>query len=263
MFMNKKSKRLIINLFIAIFISSSFIFLCYMFAPCWFRNRTIYFIETLQNGNVDNGSVSSSGSASSVELNQINIDIRPEKETLILLGDSILANQQYVPKGKSVFDYLSDTTSAFNIVMFAKDNYTINDVYFQLADLPISYNSKDTTIVLSVGGNNFLTGTTYHTATTEYMFLIEQIKDRFPDCKLYLVNLYQPFDPLLLQIYKTIISKWNNFLKEIVKKGLADGIVDIASVVTDPNDLVYKIEPSVIGGEKIAGAIVQTVSGDP
>lgn len=245
--MSYKFEENIILLFFASFV---FIVLVYLFCSrCHFRRdiTLIYSIEPLSNDS--------------------EIDNKYER-TILLLGDSILANDNYVPKGKTVFDFLKRKIENENgneregtkIKMFARDNYVINNVNLQITSLPISYNSKQNSIVLSVGGNNFLTGTSYNTATKEYLFLIEKIKETFPDCKLYLVNLYRPF-AIELQVYKKIISNWNDFLKGIVENGNADGVVDISRVITEKDDLVYKIEPSVVGGEKIAGAIVDVVSG--
>jgi len=245
--MSYKFKKNIILLFFASFV---FIVLVYLFCPMGpFRRGVIliYSIEPLSNDS--------------------EIDNKYER-TILLLGDSILANENYVPKGKTVFDFLKRKIENENanerertkVKMFARDNYLINDVNLQITSLPISYNSKQNSIVLSVGGNNFLTGTSYNTATKEYLFLIEKIKETFPDCKLYLVNLYRPF-AIEFRVYNKIISDWNDFLKGIVENGNADGIVDISRVITEKDDLVYKIEPSVIGSEKIAGAIVDVVSG--
>jgi hypothetical protein len=203
------------------------------------------------------------------DLRQITIDIQENhgngigdsRSILMLLGDSILANEKYVPEGKSLSYFLKkEVGSDVEVTLFATDNYTIDDVYFQINSIPISYNSKKTSIVLSVGGNNFLTGTPLGVAKKEYLFLIEHIRDRFGECKIYLVNLYLPFDPLLQKLYEKIVVEWNLFLEGVVDKGGANGIVDISRVITEPKDLVSKIEPSVIGGEKIAGAIVNKVS---
>jgi hypothetical protein len=44
-----------------------------------------------------------------------------------------------------------------------------------------------------------------------------------------------------------------------LEKIVLDGIIDISKVITEPKDLVSKIEPSVVGGEKIVKAIVNSV----
>jgi hypothetical protein len=253
------AEKNIISTLIILFVLFSFIFCCYLWCAVPLRRRHAEIsIEPMENGG-EGGGVGNGGDEAS--LSQITIDIAEEyKYSVLLLGDSILANEKYVPKGKSVFDFLKAVYGdGDEVFLFARDNYTIHDVYFQISNLPISYNSKNTSIVLSVGGNNFLTGTTLGVAKKEYIFLIERIRENFGECKLYLVNLYLPFDPLLQNLYEKIVVEWNSFLEGVVRDGLAYGLVDISRVITEPEDLVSKIEPSAIGGEKIAGAIVNVV----
>lgn len=182
-------------------------------------------------------------------------------QVVMLLGDSIIDNGVYVPKGKSVSDWLQKKMgdSGFKIKLFAKDGYTTEDVYLQISSLPIQYNSANTTIVLSVGGNDFLSGAPYERVETIYRYLIERIRGTFGSCKLYVVNLYKPVDRAL-RIYDRIITKWNLFLNELVATNEVDGVVDIYGLIKEPRDLVHKIEPSAIGGEKIAEAILVSVS---
>ena len=259
-------KQSIITLFTILFLLFSFVFLCYLFFPSIGRirmrlTRNIA-IEPLD---LPHRQVNDENDDEDEDLRQITIDI-PENRgdgngTLMLLGDSILANEKYVPEGKSLSYFLKkEVGSDVEVTLFATDNYTIDDVYFQINSIHISYYSKKTSIVLSVGGNNFLTGTPLGLAKKEYLFLIEHIRETFGECKIYLVNLYLPFDPLLQKLYEKIVVEWNLFLEGVVDKGGANGIVDISRVITEPKDLVSKIEPSVIGGEKIAGAIVNEVS---
>lgn len=253
-------KNLLILFSILFFI---YIFLCYLYC-LFYSNRataTVHIIETIENS-------SSQTTTPSAPVNQRTeetelIDIHIPEFNIILLGDSILDNKNYVPIGKSVFDYLQkmlDSKPETEIIMYAKDNSTIDNVYFQLSNIPITYNNTDTMIVLSVGGNNFLNGTTFNQAKKDYLLLIQLIRDKFGDCKLFLVNLYTPFDSLFQKVYGKTILDWNKFLWGIVENGKADGIVDISNVITEPNDLVYKIEPSVIGGEKISQAIINMIN---
>jgi hypothetical protein len=181
---------------------------------------------------------------------------------ILLLGDSILDNRMYVSSGKSVADLLQKATQAkgYQVGLFAVDGATIRDVGSQLNQIPMEYNTPETVIVLSVGGNDFLSGSEYGAAEQGYVSLVERIRKVFGECKIYLVNLYRPVDPLFL-IYYRIIDKWNLFLERIVEKGFADGVVDVFSVISDPEDLVVKIEPSVVGGEKIVTAIVDQMEG--
>lgn len=178
---------------------------------------------------------------------------------ILLLGDSILDNQLYVSSGTSVAELLQKKVkeNSCQVELFAKDGSTIGEVLLQLNQVPIEYNTQNTVLVLSVGGNDFLSGAEYDAAEVAYLHLIERMRKVFDATKIYLVNLYKPVDPMFV-IYYRIIEKWNAFLLRVVEEGgLADGVVDVSDVITGPKDLVHKIEPSAVGGEKIASAIVR------
>lgn len=179
---------------------------------------------------------------------------------ILLLGDSILDNRVYVSSGQSVADLLQKATlePGYEVGLFAVDGATIREVEAQINQLPMEYNTAETILVLSVGGNDFLYGSDYATTERAYVRLVERLRGSFGLCKLYLVNLYRPLDPLFA-IYYRIIDKWNRLLQEIVQKGIADGVVDVFSVINEPEDLVMKIEPSATGGAKIVAAIVDRV----
>ena len=68
---------------------------------------------------------------------------------IILMGDSVLNNSNYVPEGKSVYDNLK--TKLNNVLNLAKDGATINDLYLQLDKIPIELNSPETFIFISAG----------------------------------------------------------------------------------------------------------------
>ena len=63
-------------------------------------------------------------------------------DNIILIGDSILNNSNYVSEGKSVFDILkTKTNKVFNV---AKDGATISDLYYQLDKIPLDLNMSET-----------------------------------------------------------------------------------------------------------------------
>jgi hypothetical protein len=201
-------------------------------------------------------------SVSRSDVSSIRNDGSPVHRRVLLLGDSTLDNAMYVPPKKSIYSMLRGKGHDwdYNPVMYASDGFTIADVYRQVGTLPIEYNTSDTVIVLSVGGNDFLSGTGYSTATVDYRHLIERIRDGFGECRLYLMNLYQPVDPALA-VFREVVKRWNVFLQGFVDNGFADGIVDINGVLVGAEDFVHKIEPSVVGGQKIVSEIVGVVGG--
>lgn len=207
---------------------------------------------------VSNAGASASASSRSVIPSSIRKEDSTKHRRLLLLGDSTLDNAMYVPPGKSVYSILRGASWDYNPIMYAGDGFTIADVYRQVGTLPIEYNSRDTVIVLSVGGNDFLSGVGYPTAVVDYRHLIERIRDGFGESRLFLMNLYQPADPALA-VFRIVVKKWNKFLQGLVDVGMADGIIDIYGVLGGADDFVHKIEPSVVGGEKIVEAIVGAV----
>jgi hypothetical protein len=75
-------------------------------------------------------------------------------DKVILMGDSVLNNSNYVPLDKSVINILKTKTN--NILNVAKDGATINDLYEQLDKIPMDFNRADTYVFISVGGNDIL-----------------------------------------------------------------------------------------------------------
>ena len=73
---------------------------------------------------------------------------------IILMGDSVLNNSNYVSSGKSVENILKTKTS--NIFNVSKDGDTINDLYSQLDQIPIDLNRAETYVFISAGGNDIL-----------------------------------------------------------------------------------------------------------
>ena len=75
-------------------------------------------------------------------------------QTLILLGDSILQNKQYVEPGHSVEDILKKSLK--KVKNYALDEATIKTVYLELNQIPKKFNVETTTIILSIGGNDLI-----------------------------------------------------------------------------------------------------------
>ena len=177
---------------------------------------------------------------------------------VICAGDSILNNTIYVPPGKSVVDYIRlNSGSTKDIINISRDGDIITDVYNQMRQIPNV--ESPMTIILSVGGNDLLEYELIEKAYINYIELIKYIKQTYK-CKLYVLNLYYPMDESMKKFHETI-SKWNTLLNEIPKKEKIEiNIIDISKIITEPSDLVNKIEPSVTGGLKIANKIIKIVN---
>ena len=178
---------------------------------------------------------------------------------IILMGDSVLNNSNYVPEGKSVYDNLK--TKLNNVLNVAKDGATINDLYLQLDKIPIELNSSETFIFISAGGNNILnkqTNTDIVQLFNSYMDFLNALRAKLNNVKINILNLYLPANPRF-QSYKKTIDQWNNLInKNSSKVGEMYNVVDLNSLLTNTSDFVYDIEPSESGSEKIATLIYLT-----
>ena len=178
---------------------------------------------------------------------------------IILMGDSVLNNSNYVPEGKSVYDNLK--TRLNNVLNVAKDGATINDLYLQLEKIPIELNSSETFIFISAGGNNILnkqTNTDINQLFNSYMDFFNALRVKLSNVKINIMNLYLPANPRF-QSYKKTIDQWNNLInKNSSKVGEMYNVVDLNSLLTNTTDFVYDIEPSESGSEKIATLIYLT-----
>ena len=174
---------------------------------------------------------------------------------IILIGDSILNNSNYVPEGKSVVSILETKTN--NISNLAKDGATLMDLYGQLDNIPVELNKSSSYVFISAGGNDILKNKNIdvNSLFNKYMNFLESLRARLGSTKINILNLYLPANPRY-QSYKKSVDTWNQLLKENSNKiGEMYNIVDIHSLLTGPEDFVYDIEPSEIGSKKIANAI--------
>jgi len=179
--------------------------------------------------------------------------------TVILMGDSVLNNSNYVSSGKSVANMLKTKTN--NILNVAKDGGTINDLYSQLDKIPIDLNEAETYVFISVGGNDILNKRSTAEITTlfnSYIEFLKAFRTKLGSTKLNIMNLYLPANPRY-QSYKQLIDFWNNLINKY-SNGVGEmyNVIDLNSVLKSPNDFVYDIEPSEFASEKIANLIYLT-----
>ena len=182
---------------------------------------------------------------------------------IVLIGDSILNNANYVPSEKSVVDILkTKTQKVFN---FAKDGATISDCYGQLDKIPTDLNTTDTYVFISAGGNDILNkrGQLDSSEITKlfnsYMDFIKALRVKLGSAKINICNLYLPANPRY-NTYKSSIEQWNQLIKENSSKiGEMYNIINVDTLLTTPDDFVYDIEPSEIASQKIANVIYLTL----
>jgi len=189
-----------------------------------------------------------------------------DKQSFILLGDSILKNDAYVFDGKSVENLLVERTNGKTICL-AIDHSKIVDIYSQVDKIPDNLNSNLTTIFLSAGGNDILThyvdqgNDSSDTSILGTMFgaykkLIKSIKNKLPNANIVLLDIYYPNNMTYKQ-YHDVINSWNQMVYEYAdKNGLS--VLKISGILTQPDDFSFGMEPSAIGSRKLVDTILSS-----
>lgn len=191
-----------------------------------------------------------------------------KKETLILLGDSILKNNSYMDINEKSVEHLLKEKTDDNCYNYAEDGAIIIDCYNQLDKIPSDLNNKDTTIYLSVGGNDIIsqyierTQNPKNTQVLSDMFnsykeLVKSIQSQMDESKLVLLDIYYPSEPYYKKYY-SIIHKWNNKIYDFASnpQNKINSVLKISKILTNKKDFVFDIEPSATGGEKIVSLII-------
>jgi lysophospholipase L1-like esterase len=189
-----------------------------------------------------------------------------DKQSFVLLGDSILKNDAYVSDGKSVEELLLERTNG-KTTCLAIDHSKIVDIYSQVDKIPKELNTSQTTVFLSAGGNDILTHyvdqgndstdtSILGTMFAAYKKLIKSIQKKLPNANIVLLDIYYP-ENMTYKQYHSIINDWNKMVYEYAaKNGLS--VLKISSVLTKPDDFSFGIEPSATGGRKLVDAILSS-----
>jgi len=199
---------------------------------------------------------------------------------LVLLGDSIFDNAAYTSGGPEVISQVREhLPDGWTASLLAIDGSTTNDISKQMRRLP----GDATHLVLSVGGNNALTqasqlgislfgipGTSSGNSLVSLADIFEEFEMSYHKaidaclrpglplsvCTIYNGNFpdrtYQRIASVALTIFNDVI------LRVAIEHDLS--VIDLRSVCNDPRDYANPIEPSSVGGEKIARVIVALVT---
>jgi hypothetical protein len=194
---------------------------------------------------------------------------------VVLLGDSIFDNDRYVPGGPSVIEHLRKSLpNGWRATLLARDGSIASDVTQQLAKLP----QDATHLVVSAGGNNALSSSmVLHAAAGSVPELLSNLADLHEEFQ-------QEYRGMLAQVLthgrptvvctiydaipdlgredRTGLSIFNDvILREAFRAGLP--VIDLRLLCTDRDDYARSspIEPSVVGGGKIARAVARLVTG--
>ena len=200
---------------------------------------------------------------------------------ITLLGDSIIDNKTYVQKGElAVLEHL-ENISEYEYTQLAFDgDTTLNVLNGQLLSPTIATSSH---LVLSIGGNDLLQNLSFL-----YEGPVDKINDAVAGVQQYIFKpLEQRFETiiqrlsshranlLLCTVYegdlgrtdefrdvldssKIMVSSFNDTVYKTASKYNAD-VLELRHIFTSPEDYANPIEPSHIGGEKLAQAITDWI----
>ncbi len=194
-----------------------------------------------------------------------------ENKHIVLIGDSIFDNAEYVDQGDSVIEQLQMNISKdCKATLIAIDGDITSDVYAQLALLPV-----DTThAFLSIGGNDALRIVNVLLLPTstvgEAMEIFTEIRLEFQNRYRELISqIKQKVDQLIICTIHdnvpgiesralTALALFNEIiLKEAISKGAS--IIDLRLLCHEKEDYspISPIEPSKQGSRKIVEQIVK------
>jgi GDSL-like Lipase/Acylhydrolase family len=193
---------------------------------------------------------------------------------VVLLGDSIFDNARYVPDRPPVIDQLRQTLPrGWLATLRAVDGHITEDVVNQLKDLP----ADATHLVVSAGGNDAL-GESHILAEAactvgDALSLIHEVRTRFRQSYRAMLQalagvgkptavctVYDTIPGLGISEQVALASLNEVILREALAAGLP--VIDLRLVCDRPADYshVSSIEPSMVGGAKIAQVIAETVT---
>ena len=199
---------------------------------------------------------------------------RREGGAVVLLGDSILDNGAYTGGGPHVAAQLQAALPpGWRSVLAAVDGATTEDVPRQMGDVP----EDAAVLVLSAGGNDLLMHSDVldqpATGSAQVLARLAQLADGFEvDYRAMLRHVLAPGIPTALctvyngnlpppqgRLAATAMAVFDDrILRVAMEKGLP--VIELRAVCSRPEDYANPIEPSSIGGEKIARAIARVVT---
>lgn len=194
---------------------------------------------------------------------------------LVLLGDSIFDNHAYVPDGPAVIDHVRCLLpEGWQATLVARDGDMVKHIEEQLLYVP----DDATHLVMSIGGNDALhaievlsrPADTVRTAVLHLHEIRVKFRLAYRAMLWQLLNLKKPlavctiYDavPNLAPDLQTTLCIFND---TIVREAHAArvAVIDLRNVCTEVADYseLSPIEPSGLGGGKIAGAISDWITG--
>ena len=195
---------------------------------------------------------------------------------LVLLGDSIFDNSAYTRGGPDVVSQVRRILpEGWTASLSAVDGATTGDIARQVHALP----TEATHLVLSVGGNDVLMEASVldrpASSTAQAVGFLADVALQFekhyrsaiaacmaPGLPVAVCTIYNGNFPDLQyqRVVSTALMVFNDaILRVAIESRLS--VIDLRSVCAIPEDYANPIEPSSVGGEKIARAMVTLVTG--
>jgi hypothetical protein len=198
-----------------------------------------------------------------------------ERRSVVLLGDSILDNAAYTRGGPHVAAQLQAALpEGWRSVLLAVDGARLGDVPRQVQQLP-----RDAAVlVLSAGGNDLLMHTDVldmpATGSAQVLTRLADLADEFERrYRAILPALLAPNLPTVLctvyngnfpdeRIGRVAAAAMTVFDDRILRIALDHRlpVIELRAVCSSPADYANPIEPSSVGGEKIARTIARVVA---
>ena len=194
---------------------------------------------------------------------------------VVLLGDSIFDNGRYVPGRPPVIEQVRrGLPLGWKATLVAVDGHTVEDVALQLPRVP----ADATHLVLSIGGNDALAAgslvreptTTIGDGLTVLAETLAAFRAEYAAMLRAVLALGKPLAVCTVYDAVPILSPaervgLGGFNDAILRVAIAAGVpvVDLRLVCPHADDYspLSPIEPSVVGGAKIAEAILRAVTG--
>jgi hypothetical protein len=200
-----------------------------------------------------------------------------KRNHVVLLGDSIFDNWAYVPNEPAVIDHLRNyLPNSWQASLAAQDGDCVVDVRDQTLGAP----SDATYLIVSVGGNDALNSLELlsepATSVFDGLHTLANIRDDFRTSYRKMLSHVQSFclPMAVCTIYDCVpglgkpkqaaLALFNEIiLREAFEAKLP--VIDLRLVCQAPEDysVISPIEPSNLGGEKIAAAIAKLVLAMP
>ena len=203
------------------------------------------------------------------------------KNNVLLLGDSVIDNKRYVQDSEySVLEHLQNN-SKDTFIQIACDGDTTHDVINKQAK--VQSIKKASHIVLSIGGNDMLYNLSFLTTnkpTLRNEAFIDVYNEIFQPLEVRYETIVKNFasqraNLLLCTVYegdlgrseefkdvldssKIMVSSLNDIIYKTASRYNAE-VLELRNIFTSSEDYANPIEPSHIGGEKLAKKIIEWV----